>query len=183
MKPYIEYLPPFYEEIKDIKAIGDVIDEFFRVALEDIGIVRNDFFIDTASAQRLDYWERILGIISDGRTQEQRRNLIKARMQGGGKLNEEKIAAIVRNFTGGSADISFENSTITVKIAPPDNAEEFRQQDVIFALSPLIPAHLQLSVIRFFDTWETRKDNYQSWNAIKSSFESWHDVKFNVEEL
>ncbi|MGI5873547.1 MAG: putative phage tail protein [Bacillota bacterium] len=183
MKNYLEYLPDFYGEILDFHAIGEVLDEVYDSSLDAIEEVQQEFYLNSSSEERLSYWERRFGIAPEGRTTEQRRRQIAGRMQGGGKLNETKIKDVVYTFTGGQAIVTFADSTITVSVAPPDLGENYRFSDVAASLRPLIPAHLALSVIRFYNTWLDRAENHSTWQAVGTDFESWLAVRNRVEEV
>ena len=72
--------------------------------------------------------------------------------------------------------VSFENSVINVKVLPPNNGEVYRFPDVERALKPLVPAHLGLSVMRYYSTWGDIKNNFGSWDTVERS-ENWNEIK------
>lgn len=173
----MKYVPPVYkafDEFKTIMEAGDLELDLLYPAIESIF---TDSIIMYCSEERLIEWEKALGIVPTG-TLEERRYFLKAFMRGTGKLNEAKIKAIVEAFTGGDAIVTFNASTsiIDVKVMPPNNGEVFRFPDVERALKPLIPAHLGLSVTRFYSTWADIKNNFTDWNAVMQ-FTDWNEVK------
>jgi len=93
-------------------------------------------------------------------------------LRGAGKLNEAKIKSIVETFSGGDSLVSFADSTLTVRVLPPSWGEIFLFPDVEKALSPLVPAHVTLSVERYYNTWAERVSAYGSWGAIKSGYDA-----------
>lgn len=181
--PFMSYLPSYYQGVTEIEAIADAFDLEMVDLQENLSLLPNDASIVTCSESRLTEWEQILGIIPQDRDTTQRRMMILAMLRGSGKLNEDKIKTIVRTFTGGGCIVSFENSTIIVEVAPPEWGEIFLFPDVEKALKPLIPAHLQLSVERYYNTWEDRKNQHTTWNDLKNSYTDWAAVRNKVEEL
>lgn len=171
----LEYLPIFLREVPEIQAIlesqGHEVDRF----RDNIKIVINDAYILSASESRIQEWEQKLKIIPAG-TLEQRKQFLLAVLRGQGKLNETKIKTIVKTFTGGDAVVTFENSTLGVKILPPDAGDIYLFPDVERALSPRIPAHIGLIVRRWYCVWADIKQNYTDWTSV-SQAGSWQDVK------
>lgn len=171
----IRYLPHFMQEVREYQELFPPIDDEINILYPYIESIFAETIIMYCSEARIEEWERNLKIVPAG-TLEERRLYIKAVLRGNGKLNEAKIKSIVDAFTGGDATVTFENSTIIVKILPPNNGEIYRFPDVERALKPLIPAHLNLSVIRFYSTWKDIKNNYGSWNMVASATD-WNEIK------
>lgn len=171
---YVPHVYRKFDEFKPIMEAGDLELDLLYPAIESIF---TDSIIMYCSEERLSEWEKALGIIPSG-TVEERRYFLKAFMRGTGKLNEAKIKSIVEAFTGGEAIVTFieKDSLIDVKVMPPNNGEVFRFPDVERALKPLIPAHLQLSVTRFYSTWGDIKNNFADWNDVMQ-FKDWNEVK------
>jgi hypothetical protein len=171
----IKYLPPFLQEVKEFKALFDPIDKEIDILHPVIESVFAETIIMYCSEARIKEWEKALNVVPLG-TIDERRFFIKALLRGNGKLNEAKIKSIVDAFTGGDAIVELKDSTIIVKVLPPNNGEIFRFPDVERALKPLIPAHLDLSVVRFYSTWDDIKNNFAGWNSVAQS-EDWNAVK------
>lgn len=175
MSRLIEYLPEFLREIKEFKELFEAEDYEVDILYPSIESIFAEALIMYCSEERLSQWERALGVVPQG-TVDERRYYIKALLRGNGKLNEQKIKSIVDAFTGGEAIVSFNNSVIVVKILPPNNGEVYRFPDVERALKPLVPAHLGLSVLRYYSTWGDIKNNYADWNTV-SQAESWQIIR------
>lgn len=171
----IKYLPHFLQEVREFQELFPPIDDEINILFPYIESLFAESIIMYCSEARIKEWEQNLGIVPTG-TLDERRLYIKAMLRGNGKLNEAKIKSIVDAFTGGDAIVSFEDSTITVKILPPNNGEVYRFPDVERALKPLIPAHLGLSVVRFYSTWADIKNNYGSWENVASATD-WNEIK------
>lgn len=171
----IEYLPSFLQEVREFKALFDPIDKELNILYPIIENLFAEAVIMYCSEDRIKEWEKALKIVPLG-TIDERRLYLKALLRGSGKLNEAKIKSMVDAFTGGDAIVTLENSIITVKVLPPNNGEIYRFPDIERALKPLIPAHLGLSVVRFYSTWADIKSNFTDWNAIAESAD-WNAVK------
>lgn len=171
----IEYLPQYLREVREFKEIFDSEDIQLNILCPLMESIFNEVLVMQCSEERLSQWEKALSVTPTG-TVEERRYFIKALLRGSGKLNENKIKSIVEAFTDGEALVSFENSVINVKVLPPNNGEVYRFPDVERALKPLVPAHLGLSVMRYYSTWGDIKNNFGSWDTVKQS-ENWNEVK------
>lgn len=171
----IKYLPPFLQEVREFKALFDPIDDEIDILYPIIESLFAEAVISYCSEDRIKEWEKALKIVPQG-TVDERRLYIKALLRGTGKLNEAKIKSMVDAFTGGDAIVEFKDSTIIVKVLPPNNDDVYRFPDIERALKPLVPAHLGLSVIRFYSTWSDIKNNFADWNAIGESAD-WNAVK------
>ena len=172
----IEYVPPVYRKFDEFKAIFNAEDAEANELFYVIDSLFFEEFIMTCSEERLSEWEKALDIIPTG-TVEERRYFLKAFLRGGGKLNTERIKAIVEAFTGGDVIVSFlkDDSTILVKVLPPNNGEAFRFPDVERAVSPLVPAHLGLIVERHYSTWGDISECFADWEAV-AQLEDWEAV-------
>ncbi len=62
-KPYLSYLPPIFGNIKEFRAIADVIDSFISIAYADVEDMSAGFFIESATGEWLSRHERCYGII------------------------------------------------------------------------------------------------------------------------
>ena len=176
----IEYLPNYLHDVKEFNAIFDAEDLQFKVLFPLIESIFDETIIMNCSEERLSQWEQALGVEVMG-TLEERRYYVKALLRGNGKLNEAKIKTIVEAFTGGDAIVTFEDSTLIVKVLPPNNGEVYRFPDVERALKPLIPAHIGLSVVRHYSTWGDIKNSITSWEAV-SNLSDWDEVRNWIKE-
>lgn len=171
----LEYLPMFLREVHEIQAILESQGHEIDRLKDNIQLTINDAYILTASEARIQEWEQKLKIIPTG-TLMQRKQFLLATFRGQGKLNEDKIKTIVNAFTGGDAIVTFEDSTINVKILPPDAGDIYLFPDVERALKPRVPAHIGLSVRRWYSTWADIAKNFADWATV-AEFGTWQDVK------
>ena len=170
-----QYLPSILQPFLEFQEICDTEDVEFERMYPAISTLYAETTIRYCSEERLAEWERALKVNPEG-TLEQRRLFMLATIRGNGKLNEAKINSIVNAFTGGTAIVTLENSVIVVKVLPPHNGEIYLFPDIERSLSQLIPAHLGLSVIRFYSSWGDIKNNLTSWQSVKN-LDDWQDVR------
>ena len=178
----VSRLPLHLQDIAEFKQINRSLDEEVNHLNEMASSLLSDSVIMTASESRVQEWEKWLGINPEGNLYQRKLFLI-ATLSGSGKLNEEKIKSLVKIYTGGSATVTFANSTINVKVLPPKGQGElFRFDDIQRTLQKLIPAHLGLNIERDYATWSDIKQNFASWNAVKSGNTDWNAVKNYVKD-
>ncbi|MBQ2776514.1 MAG: DUF2313 domain-containing protein [Peptococcaceae bacterium] len=180
MRNLIDELPSYWHEVPEMQELQRVIQKLFEGIETESDKILLDAFIDTASEERISEWEKRLTITPTG-TLEQRRLYLKAVIRGFGKLNEEKIKSIVNALTGGDAIVTFEAGVITVRVLPPNNGEVYLFPDVERAIEPRKPAHLGLSVVRYYSTWDIIENRFATWDEIKAHFEDWEEVRNYIE--
>lgn len=172
----IEYLPHFLHEVVELQETFRPIDYEIDILFPYIESMYAEAVVSYCSDERIKEWEKDLHITPIG-TIDERRLYIKAMLRGGGKLNEAKIKSVVNAFTGGGdARVLFEDSTIIVQVLPPDDGEVYRFLDVERALKPLIPAHLNLLVERYYSTWGDVSTQHTSWDSV-TRFGDWGSVR------
>lgn len=161
-----DMIPTFYQQ-SDImdKILGAEATELSALysAIEDI---RNQLFVDTAT-WGLDRWEKIVGLGTDtSKTYDDRRALIKTRLQGYGTVTDAFLKDVARTVFNGDitiqtfpsayqVDITFNN----IKGRPPIVLELQAQ------LSQLIPAHLLINYIYTYNTWADIDTNAWTWGT------------------
>ena len=173
----IEYYPQVISCIQEFKAI--IKAEYPEI--EDINAgkdrVIEDAYLLTMTEERIESWEKILGIapLADS-TLGDRRDTIIARIRGQGKLNTALINSIVNAFTGGKAESWVEDSVLYVIITPPPTNKQYQFANVEQELSKKVPAHLGFKVSRNYFTWGDIKNNHTDWGEVSTELETWNDV-------
>lgn len=177
----IRYIPEFVQDVLEYQKIFDAENPECDLLESGIDGIFPESLIMDCSEERIIQWEEALGITPQG-SLEGRRYCIRGILNGGdGKLNEALIKKIVYSFTAGDCIVSFANSTILVQVKPPNNGEVFRFPDIERALKPKVPAHLGLTVERFYSTWGDIKTKYADWTTV-SALDDWAAVKNWIEE-
>lgn len=161
----IQYMPELLKTFIELQAVCDSEDGVFDLFYANLDGIFSASTIKYCSEERLKEWEAALKIKPNG-TLEQRRLFLLARLRSQGKFNEAKIQSIVDAFTGGDATVTFIDSTLWVRVLPPETGEVYLFTDVYRALEVLIPAHIALSVSRYYSTWLDVRTNFNSWQSV-----------------
>lgn len=181
----LDYYPEVIKAIREFQVLMATesiqVDEMHKKLTQ----LLEDAYVSTASAERIEMWENLLGIVplpqGDDSMEtwlEDRRETILARLYQTPKLNTKSIADIVSIFTGGTAISYFDNntSTIVVKISPPKNNKSYKFENVEQELRKKVPAHLLFQVSRNYSTWAQIVAKCPTWEDIKNQFTTWEDV-------
>ncbi len=172
----LSMLPIFYKNNKEFSGITSAESKQFDAVQSEIEKLILEAFIATASEVRLSEWEKELGLSKAASIEERRMNIL-AKIQGQGKVNEEKICEIVRIYTGGEATVTLDENGLKVEVLPPEWGEIYDFGSIISALSKIMPAHLSLTVDRKYSAWGEILEDFKSWSDLKEQFASWPDVK------
>ncbi len=176
---YLEDLvPDNISEIEEFQTLFKMENENLDDLYANIGNVKSDAFIKTASEKGIKRREDFIGIKGSG-TLNQRKSYLVALRRKGKKLNEEVIKSIVNTITGSDCIITFfgadepnnpfpGDGLIKVQVLSPDNTIDYRYDDISRALIPLVPGHLDLKIVKYFALWEDVKSNFADWTAVKS---------------
>lgn len=175
------YYPQVIQSILEFQSIID--SEYPEIENLSGGTTKiiDDAYLTTLSEERIKQWENVLGIqpISNSSISD-RRDTIVARIRGQGKLNTERINAIVNAFTGGTATSWIENGTLNVEIKPPPENKQFRFENVEREIAKNVPAHLGFNIRRDYQLWSGVKYENATWSDVRVNFETWQDVLGNI---
>jgi hypothetical protein len=140
------FLPGCLESIQDVvaylKALGNQLDALDTGVLQ----ARDNNFIFLADEATISRVEKFMYIPYDpARTLDDRRKLIASFFVGSGKIGANEIKQIVNTFTPSPTDVTFQNSTINIRVTR-DISDSFILADCYFVLLKKIPAHLSLVI-------------------------------------
>lgn len=184
---YLEkYVPDFLSKLEQFKTIFDVENECFDDLYAQIEKIKSDAFITTASTDAITRLEDFMKIKGLG-TLEQRKSYLISLLQKGNKLSENSIKNIASAITGSDCIITFFGANeldnqelgfglLRVQVLSPDNSKDYRYSDISRALTPLIPGHLKLLVIKYFALWDDVRINFADWAVVKNMTD-WQYVK------
>lgn len=164
------YLPPLYESsvvmAELLEAEGADLD-LLRAAIEEL---HAQLFVTTAT-WGLDAWDTFLGLTpATGFTDGERRDRLVARMRGWGSANKDLIKSIASSYTYGTVTVQDQNDgeaayVVVVQLIDalgiPSTFNEFSA-----ALRAAIPAHLGVTFIFNFMTWDDLDAANWTWNQI-----------------
>lgn len=176
-----EYLPQYYHDIGEMASLLGAEDKAFEILGKFVDEFSEENAVLTCSEEGLKLWEEFLDIEPLG-NMDQRKMYIIALLRGQGQLDEEKIKAIVNSFTGAenSAVVDLAESTLRVRVLPPEWGEIYNFSEIAAALEPRIPSHIGLKVERFYHTWQDIAEANNSWNDIYDNYSNWSMVKNKV---
>lgn len=168
----IDYLPDFMKSIREIYEIARVCDIFIEGIYDAVIDSVYDRFIDFASEERIEKWEKLMGIMPAD-SLDKRRNHIKSIMRGKRKLNEETIKSIVKAVSGGVIYVDFFDSSVYVRVKDAENQEAFSEAEKV--ILSFLPAHLGADVREFNNNWNEVKNNFSSWADIYA-LSDWSEI-------
>lgn len=184
---YLEnFVPDFIAKIREFEILYSTENIEFDKLRAIIEKIKSDVFIVTASSDAIGRMENFIHIKGQGNL-EQRKSFLISLNRKGNKLNEESIKNIANAITGSDCIITFFASDeldnpepgygfLRIQVLSPDNNKDYKYEDIARVLKPLIPAHLKLSIIKYFATWGDIKFNFSDWNTV-AAMPDWNAVK------
>lgn len=189
----IKYLPHYSKNSSVYNQLFEVENLELDILHSLIRKVSNDVFIRTASNEKITRLEEFLGFKGLGNL-GQRKSYLLTLFQRGKKLNEEVIKEITNTIAGADCIVTFYASNevdnphqgyglLRVQVLSPDNQKDYRYDDIQRALQSMIPAHIKLTVIKYFGTWAEAMDPFASWNDIYNNVEDWQGLKNYIPDV
>lgn len=161
------YLPNYYEDIREARAIIDPESEEFEKLNENIRDVLSQFFVDKAT-WGLSYWERAFSVpVDESKPIEQRRSVIKSKMRGAGTVTIGLIEEVAEAYDNGDVDVTYDHAryTVTIKFIStkgrPPNIEDTER-----ALRDIIPAHIAIDFVFTYLTWDELDLRNFTWDEL-----------------
>lgn len=168
-----------YEEMQELlKALGLEIDDVNAEG----ELVLTDAFIMTMEEDRIEEWEKWLGLPPNG-TLEERRLAILDYFMVIAKLTRDAIKTIVSaSCNGARAEVVFKDSILRVEIKPlPEHdTEEVDMAKVYKQLYTRKPCHISLTLTRWYGSWGDIKQGFNTWQALKDDRPTWNAVKLFI---
>ena len=173
----IAYLPPFLARYTELsEALGAEGSEFDK-ALEKIGRILDNEFIETADEYGVSRFENMLGIApSAADTLNDRRQRVLAKFNENLPYTLRSLNNILNNVFGTNGyvlEFLPDKYAVKVKIALSIKARVQIAEDI---LERMIPCNMLYSVELLFNTW--RLVNKYKWSAVKKY--SWRHIKQEV---
>lgn len=175
----LDYLPEQLADIKEFEIIMNIESHYFNRIYREINKTLDNSFLDTMSIEIVQRLESFLGILGEG-TLSQRKSYLKALFKKGNKVNEKAIRTIISSITGSDAIIKFytgsetdapiaKQGVLKIQVLSPNPHIDYKFNDIIRAIAPLMPAHIKLTVIKYFAAWRDIINAYNSWESIKAT--------------
>lgn len=161
----LDYLPKYYEEVRESANIVNVESTELESLNADIKDVLDQLFVDTAT-WGLAKWEKVVGIITDNtKTYEQRRSAIKSKLRGMGTVTLAMIKNVGDSFYSVDVKEDYANYQITIvsvgERGVPDNFADLEK-----AINEIIPAHLKTVFEFTYLTWDELDAALLTWDKI-----------------
>jgi len=174
----ISYLPPYYQNVKEMVAIQNTLAQELGQINIDIEDLIKQCFVDTAT-WGLEIWERILGIQTDKtKPLDQRRSMIKAKMRGAGTVNIEQIKNIAAAFLNGQVDVQENFASYSIDIIFTDyQGVPPNRDDLTATLRQLMPAHLEINYILYYLIWDGLDAKAWTWDELDTLNLTWDDLE------
>ncbi|WP_134903467.1 putative phage tail protein [Paenibacillus polymyxa] len=170
-------LPRYYDESR---IAGNIIDqeadELARISASAYDVL-DQFYIGSAT-WGLIRWEKIFGITTDPtKTYEQRREVLRGKLRGVGRVNAELIENVAAAYANGEVDVTPNIASYTLTIT---FVGVFGVPAQIYLLKEtlreIIPAHLAIDyVFRFFTYAELTALN-QTYGEIAATGKTYDDI-------
>lgn len=141
----IKLLPDYYEKNIHMNLLQNMLSQQAVLLEGELTDAVNQCFIETAT-DALSRYERILGLKTDrSKTEEYRRERIKAKIVSMGTTTKAVVAFIVACYTGAAVEITekFPEYTVIVSLIESEGTIQ-DVQDIEKALLEVLPAHLHL---------------------------------------
>jgi len=174
----ISYLPPYYQNVKEMVAIQNTLAQELGQINIDIEDLIKQCFVDTAT-WGLEIWERIFGIQTDKtKPLDQRRSMIKAKMRGAGTVNIEQIKNIAAAFLNGQVDVRENFASYSIDITFTDyQGVPPNRDDLTATLRQLMPAHLEINYILYYLIWDGLDAKAWTWDELDTLNLTWDDLE------
>ncbi|PIC72440.1 putative phage tail protein [Sporosarcina sp. P17b] len=175
------YLPKYERGSRAFNEIIGAYDKEFRRLEQDTEIVNRNMFLDTA-IERLNIYERDLGIepINDLDYRQRREQISSRNRASFAQTTEEIIKIVASGYSNGEVEV---NPTETVGLyevrfvgtrGAPDNLPGLKK-----ALDIIIPAHLGLTYIFTYNTWDSI--SHLTWNDVAKY--TWDELRITEEVI
>lgn len=167
-------LPNCYEGIVEFEEIKDTLDSEIDTFKNAIITMANDIYVETASLEGIERYEKIWGITPLSYDDlEARRRKIMAKFRDKPPINDLTIIAVSETFLGVKVDIKkFEDRKYYFEIRYRNNAELIDSIPLEKRLREIIPANMSFNVVYAYYTWREVKQT--TWGTVKNK--TWNEI-------
>jgi len=180
-----DYVPEFITKTVQFADIFNIENEELDDLYVEIEKIKSNTFISSSSTDSVARIEDFLNIKGLG-TLEQRKSFLISLNQKGSKLNESTIRNIVKSIAGSDCIIAYfgsgdlgnpepQQGLLRIQVQSPDNTKNYRYDDITRALTPLVPSHIKLLVVKYFATWQDILSHFAEWADV-AAMTDWQAV-------
>lgn len=174
----LSYQPDYYNNSKVIEQINNTNAIELNKLIARKTDVYNQIYVDTATNEGLNRYEKNLGLITKtGDELVYRRSRILSKLRGTGTFNQALIKNIAAAFVNGDVEVHMHSASYTFEftikftathgIIP--NLDDFKE-----AIMILKPSHLGVKyeyVYMTFDEFETYNKTWDEWDNLNLTFD------------
>lgn len=179
---------PVWERVPDYHLLSPqsraILESTVRAALEAREAVldtADQLWVSTAT-WGLPLWEELLAITPEsGASDEARRRAITAKMRGAGTCNQEMVSNVCQAITGFRCLVLEHPESYTFSLVLVGDTPGFVDvptQDIIDAVEPIKPAHLQFIIEGI--TWRDLEAMGYTWAKIHAEALTWYDLENKI---
>ncbi|MBQ9605022.1 MAG: DUF2313 domain-containing protein [Firmicutes bacterium] len=144
-KAYLSYLPEYLGRIREIRALGTVIDDMLAEAEAGNDIIVREGIVQTAENEGLKKWEELFRLPSSGST-ESRRAAILACMTGTAPFTMKSVKEIIESVCGeNTVRLEYGQSAYTLNVIIQTSIIN-RTQLIRGILERVLPANIEFNI-------------------------------------
>lgn len=169
-----KYVPGYLAKTAQFKALHQAEGYELGLTFENLRDSARQLFLDTAT-WGLERWEKMYGVDTNlSLTNEQRREIIAAKIRGQGTTTKQMIEDTAASFSGGEVEVEEDNANyhFIVKFVGikgiPKNMQAFESM-----LEDIKPAHLYYTFAYTYTLW--RELQNKTWGRI--SDKTWEQIR------
>jgi uncharacterized protein YmfQ (DUF2313 family) len=163
----MEYLPDYYTGNKTMENLQDMLNTSITKLAESLEETVDQCFINTTTAL-LSRYEKVYGLDVDvTKSDEFRRERIRAKVRGTGTVTKQMIAEVARSYSNGEVVVieNNENSSFVVKFVGTKGVPA-NMADLTLTIEEIKPAHLYFTFEYTFNTWNDIL--HMTWEEVGS---------------
>lgn len=174
----MELLTPHYEENETMKELQSIIGREVEKIATNKDIAINQGFVETATIL-LSRWEKIFGLEIDvSKSNEFRRERIKAKIRGQGTTTKQMIVDVASSFSNGEVEVieDFPNYKFKIKFVGVKGIPA-NLTDLTITINEIKPAHLSFEYEFTFVTWNEFDSYNKTWNEWDGLNLTWDELE------
>lgn len=188
-----DYIPDYYEDIREAKAIIDAGSDRLETLNYDIKDVLNQFFVSTAT-WGIPRWEKLVGLpvntsfsVNDYLDEtnssviKERRSAILAKINGYGTITKQKLIDICAVYSTGKVTVTEFANEFRLLIEFIDEVGVPKEIDTLKkVLREVIPAHLTIDYSYRFLKWDDLDGYKWSFDVMDGKQLTWDELSLMV---
>lgn len=171
----MQYLPPYYDRSRIMQAIQAASDDELAAVYAFLEDLKQQFLTPATATWGLGIWERELDLQTDiSKTNEERREIIMARLKGIGATGKNVLTDAAAAFSGGEVEVIEypAESRFVIKFTGTLGVPKY-MDSFIAMVEDVKPAHLTYSFEYTYVWWIVLKEltwaeaGQKTWNELR----------------